>query len=317
MDMRAYEDWFRSEGSRAGHALDADSWKKAKRDLVFIEASGLPLDSATPADARRFLVRKLDSGRVSHGRLNGLRTELLRWFRFRDGATPSLPRWREEDPKEKALTAPQKARAFTYVHRNPAIEMRGRFLVALALTSGAEPAEVAPMDVDDFDLDRGGVEIRHPSKGHARRFVPLPETFLTDPTKPSLAAWLQQREICPTDPKALLTGRQGTRRQARRLTPSALSGLLQKVRAQTGAPINWQATRHTTATDLLEAGLGERYVMHVLGLRSLAHLPRYAEARSVALVARFRALGGTDPYAHDSQEKVMCDGQVEQGRQDP
>lgn len=290
-----FEEWFRTRGSRTGGPLGAASWMKARRDLAFLEAEGLDLARVTPEELSLWLVRRLDSRQIGTGRANNVRTEALRWFRYRDGQTPTLPRWRPEDGKEKAMTAAQKFVALGFQDDDPLIELRGRFVVWFALATGTEPSEACMVDETHFDQGQLGLHVLYPCKGHARRFVPLPKSFWS-PRRPGIATWLRHREVAPADALAVFTGRPGRWGEPARMTPAGLGNLMQKVRRQTGVPINWQVTRHTFATDLLEAKFGERYVMKVLGLRNMTHLPRYSEARPAALNKRFRSLTGLDPW---------------------
>ena len=73
--------------------------------------------------------------------------------------------------------------------------------------------------------------------------------------------------------------------------------ILQDVRARTGVPINWQVTRHTWATDLLEAKYSVRYLQKLGGWHNLTHLSRYAEARAGPVEASYRHLSGIDPWS--------------------
>ena len=123
--------------------------------------------------------------------------------------------------------------------------------------------------------------------------------ILTHPKRPSFANWLKHRIEPKADPTALFTTC-GTEliggREPRRMTPEGLSAVLQRVRRATGVPINWQVTRHTWATNLLEAGFGERYLQQLGGWHELKHLSRYAEARPAAMLRKYRGLKGTDPF---------------------
>ena len=295
VDWGKYEEWFRIQGSRAGGALDEDSWTKAKRDLRFLESEGFDLEAVTPQQFSLWVIRRLDAKTFQKGRANNLRTEMLRWFTYRDGVRPVLPRWRPEDSKEKALSREGKFTALGYECDDRRLTMRRRFMVYFALLTGTEPGEAAYVEETDFDADLGGVHILHPIKGHARRFVPLPKSFWS-PRRPGITTWLRWREVDERHPAAVFTGRPNRWGAPKRLEPSALSREMQKVAAATGVWINWQVTRHTFGTDLLEAQFGERYVMKVLGLRNMAHLPTYAEARPNALNARYRSLKGLDPF---------------------
>lgn len=294
-----YAEWYLSAGGKWGQPLDATTLKEDRKILQYLERVGFDVGAATEGTCRAYLLGRLSAGEVGKGRLNAISKALMRWLRFREGAEVKLPTWKEPDPKMKALSRDQVFLALGYRHQNVQQSARDRFVLALALTCGAEPGEVAPMNLEDVDVEQGGIHVNHPIKGHRRRFVPLPPTVLSHTKRPSFTHYLKYRVEAPSDPRALFTtcGSEiiGSRAK-RRLSPEALTAVLQRVRRATGVPINWQVARHTFATNLLEAEFGERYVMHALGLTNMNHLPRYAEARVGNVVRRFRKLKGTDPF---------------------
>lgn len=293
-----YETWYLTRGNQRGRPLDATTLNEDRKIFRFLEREGLDLLTLDEDGVRAYLYRRQARQDAGPGRLNGISKALRRYLRYRTGRDVDLPTWREPDPKEKALTKDQVFVALGYRHPNAAQNARDRFILAFALTSGVEPGECAPINVHDIDLDQGGVHVHHPIKGHRRRFVPLPASVLTHTKRPSFQNWMKHRVPPPDDPDALFTtcGTELVAGRPRRMTPEGLSAVLQRVRRETGVPINWQVTRHTLATNLLEAEFGERYVMRVLGLSSMMHLARYAEARQSQVIKKFRKLKGTDPY---------------------
>lgn len=293
LDEAKYREWFVVEGGSRGQPLDTDTLVEDLRILRRVQAAGIDLGAVSVAEAKAWLVR--ERARLAAGSVNNLSKALRRFMRFRDGQDVRLPTWKEEAPEEKALTKSQKWIVSGYSHPNYAQTVRARFITAFALASGVEPAEAAPMDIDDFDLERGGVHVRFPAKGHKRGFVPLPANVLTNPRRASFVTHLKHR------PKPKVAGDENAvfvmvRGTPRRMTPAALSRVLQDVQAQTAVRINWQVTRHTCATDLLEAGYRERYVQKHLRLHSLSHVSRYAEARAPVVEAKYRKLKGIDPF---------------------
>lgn len=293
VDFQKYAEWFLVEGSARQLPLMQTTLEEDRVILQRLERRGVDLASLTVTEAKAFLVREKQRG-LANGSVNNVSKALRRWLRFRDGADVRLPTWKEDDPEEKALTREQKWLSFGYTHADRATEIRAKFILAFALASGVEPGEAAPMNVDDVDLERGGVHVRFPVKGHKKGFVPLPANVLTNPRRPSFQTWLRHRPVPKGDPNALFVLLR--RGPPRRMTPASLSAVLQDIQAQTGVRVNWQVTRHTCGTDLLEAGYGERYVMKHLRLTSLAHLPRYAEARAPVAEAKYRRLTGIDPF---------------------
>jgi integrase len=297
-DFDAYRKWFLVEGSLWERPLGEATLKADLYWLGRADEEGLALDTGDVSSFRSYVVALKTAG-LSPGTANNLTTALRRWLRFRDGREYKLPVWKQALPKEKALGAEQKFIVMGYTCESARLQMRRRFMVALALTSGAEPAEVAPLGESDFVVDdrrgRYGVFIRRPCKGHMEGFVNLPKSVLTSTRRASLKTWLAWREVDEEDPEAVFTGRQAFGRP-RRMTPAGLSDEMQVIRSATGVPLNWQVTRHTCGTDLLEAGYSERYVQKHLRLHSLHHVSRYAEAREDQMNKAYRSLRGLDPY---------------------
>lgn len=298
LDWARYQAWFLTEGNHRGDPLDEDTWIEDRRKLEQIHREGLDLLTSTPDEARIWLARKRRS--LKPGSVNNLSKALARWLRFRDGRPVKLPKWREEIPEDRALDREEIYEALGYTHRDARRQLRARFLTALAVSSGIEPAEAAPLDVEDFDLKRGGVLIEHPCKGHRRRFVPLPKAVLTAPNRASFAVWMKHREIAPDDPDAVFTGRSWRpstgHGPVERLRPSGLSAILQDVQKQTGVPINFQVARHTWATNLVDAGYSLRHVQKLGGWHGLDIVARYAESRPGQAEEKYRQLKGLDPF---------------------
>lgn len=299
VDWEKYQAWFLTEGNHKGNPLDDDTFTEDKRKLQALEREGVDLYAITHDQAKLLLVQKRRQLPAA-GSTNNISKALTRWFRFRDARDVKLPKWKEEAPKERALDKAQVHISLGYTHDDPRRQLRARFLTALAVTSGAEPAELAPVDESDFDLKRGGLHIDHPCKGHRRRFVPLPASVLTARNRPSYVVWMKHREIDEKDPHAVFTGRSWRPKAGlgavRRLKPSGLTAILQDVRAQTGVPINFQVARHTWATNLVDAGYSLRHIQKLGGWHSLDIVARYAESRSDHAEAAFRRLRGTDPF---------------------
>ena len=293
VDWTKFQEWFILKGGVEGAPLEDVTLKEDLRVLRRVEAKGVSLDELTVEAAEAFLVSEKKRG-LGPGGLNGYSKALRRFLRFSSGRDYKLPTWREPEPVEKALSADQKFAALGYMHEDQTIQVRNRFVTLFALLSGVEPGEAAPMDLADFDVERGGVHVRHPVKGHKAGFIPLPASVLTNPRRPSFQTWLKRRPVPKDDPNAVFVS--VTRGRVRRMTPEALSAVLQDVRRQTGVPINWQVTRHTWATDLLEAGYSVRYLQKLGRWHNLTHLSRYAEARSGPVESSYRKLRGIDPY---------------------
>jgi site-specific recombinase XerD len=180
---------------------------------------------------------------------------------------------------EALLAAPDRSRW---------IGRRDYALLAVAIQTGLRVSELCGLRCQDVQLG-AGANLHCHGKGRRERCTPL-----MPPTAKLLAAWMHERAGQPGDP--LFPTRQG-----RALSPDAVQRLVRlhtaaaaqrclSLRADKGHP---HALRHTTAMDLLQAGVDVASIALFLGHANLRSVDSYLHADSTL---KERALARTAPH---------------------
>ena len=144
--------------------------------------------------------------------------------------------------------------------------LRDRALLELLYSSGLRLSELAGVDIDRIDLDRG--EIRVWGKGQKERIVPVGAA-----AQAAIRAWLALRDTIPgADPGAVFIGKSGARMSARTIerrlaTWAARQGLARHVHPH--------MLRHSFASHLLQSSGDLRAVQELLGHASIASTQVY------------------------------------------
>ncbi len=173
-----------------------------------------------------------------HKRMKHLRTFFL-WL-VRKGHVSkdvelSFPMPRNKERLPKALGPDE-------VKRLLAVEMsaRDRAAIYLMVGSGLRVSEVAALTINDVDLERGRIHVRH-GKGDKERYACF-ESVAGE----CLAEWLGARKA---DGPFLFVDRRG-----RHLTASGLYKIVKRVGELAGVKTHPHALRHTFGTEFLNAG---------------------------------------------------------------
>lgn len=142
--------------------------------------------------------------------------------------------------------------------RNP----RDRAILLLGFFCGLRISEIVGRRVEDLDLDRGMIQVRH-GKGDKDRAVPIPAKILAE-----LRAWVGDRREGFVFP-----GRGGSGH----LTRNAVNLSIQAAAARAGITRRCtpHSTRHTYATRLLRTGADIIEVRDLLGHSSVATTSLY------------------------------------------
>jgi site-specific recombinase XerD len=124
------------------------------------------------------------------------------------------------------------------------LSSRERAVLFLILDSGLRLAEVAALELDDVDIQRGLARVRH-GKGDKERWV-----VFGSETRSALDQWIQERARLNGHCAKLFTGEQGA------LSTSGVYQLIKKTarRANLGSVVAPHKLRHTFATEYLNGG---------------------------------------------------------------
>jgi integrase/recombinase XerD len=166
----------------------------------------------------------------------------------------SLPRPLPLDDLRRLLEAPDPA--------TPS-GLRGRAILELLYGSGLRISELTGLDVDDLDLDAGGVRVL--GKGGKEREVPL-GSFARDAVEAYLTRGRPALASTVTRGALFLNARGG------RLSRQSCARLLGRYVRLAGIDrrVTLHTLRHSFATHLLEGGADVRVVQELLGHASLA-----------------------------------------------
>jgi len=250
--------------TRAAYVRDAT--------LLAALAGDTPLATLAPRDLRRMLA-------TLHGRgLSGrsLARVLSSWrafYRFlleNDPALGENPCTGLKAPKAArrlpdALSPDEAVRLVELSGDDPFL-LRDRALLELLYSAGLRLSELAGVDVDRIDLERG--EIRVWGKGQKERIVPVGA-----PARAAIRAWLVRRASIPgADPAALFIGKSGARMSARTIERRLASWARRQ-----GLPrhVHPHMLRHSFASHLLQSSGDLRAVQELLGHASIASTQVY------------------------------------------
>ncbi len=144
--------------------------------------------------------------------------------------------------------------------------LRDRAMLELLYSSGLRLSELAGVDIDRIDLERG--EIRVWGKGQKERIVPV-----GTPAQAAIRAWLALREaISGPDPSALFIGKSGARMSARTIERRLAAWAARQGLARHVHP---HMLRHSFASHLLQSSGDLRAVQELLGHASIASTQVY------------------------------------------
>lgn len=180
---------------------------------------------------------------------------------------------------------------------------RDHALLLLAVQTGLRLSELTGLHRDSLTLGSGG-HVRVIGKGRKERCTPLSKS-----TRSVMAAWLQQPPIVPGQP--LFPNAHGGR-----LSSHGVHYLLAKhVRAATEVcpslgrkRVTPHVLRHTTAMDLLQAGVEQAVIALWLGHESIETTQIYLEANLALkeqVLARTTPPGGT-PGRYQPGDKLLA-----------
>ena len=250
--------------TRAAYVRDAT--------LLAALAGETALAALAPSDLRRMLATL--HGRGLAGR--SLARVLSSWrafYRFlleHDPAIGENPCAGLKAPKSArrlpdALSPDEAVRLVEIAGADPDL-VRDRALLELLYSSGLRLSELAGVDIDRVDLERG--EVRVWGKGQKERIVPVGA-----PAQAAIRAWLVLRAaIRGADADALFVGKSGARMSARTIERRLA---LWATRQGLSRHVHPHMLRHSFASHLLQSSGDLRAVQELLGHASIASTQVY------------------------------------------
>lgn len=162
----------------------------------------------------------------------------------------------------------------------------GRALVHLNAVAGLDVGELSALDRDDVLPAREGsrwarLHVRHPTKGHRARTIPIPRGLLTR-THP-FGAYLRRWQPLPDASRPLfvtsMPGRRGHGRRPRRVTTDYVRKLLWVIGRDVHVRLSARRLRSSVGTRLHDEGASLLFIMRYLGLSNLESALHYVRLR--------------------------------------
>jgi integrase/recombinase XerC len=175
------------------------------------------------------------------------------------------------------LSSEQVARLLEAPPANQPMGLRDRAILETLYTAGLRVAELASLNVENWDRDAD--ILRVVGKGRKERVAPVGRYAAL-----ALGRWLEVRAADPTAP-ALQQGALFLNKRGRRLTTRSVGRLLEKYIRLTGLDrlTTPHTLRHSFATHLLDGGADLRSVQELLGHKSLTTTQIYTHVSTKRL----------------------------------
>jgi integrase/recombinase XerD len=226
------------------------------------------------------------SRKTQNGLLHGVRM-FFRWMAKRGhilhdpGATLEMAKVERTLPKP-ALTISEVEKVLNAIDFKDPLGLRDRAILEVLYSTGIRRAELAKLQIQDIDAERGTVLVRQ-GKGKKDRVVPIGERAI---------AWVDKYldEVRPffigeQDDGALFLTRFGTQMGNESVTEVGRKRVLAAGIKKSGSCHIW---RHTAATLMLEAGADIRIIQEFLGHSYLSSTQVYTKV-SVAKLKEVHA----------------------------
>jgi integrase/recombinase XerC len=181
------------------------------------------------------------------------------------------------------LSTEQVAQLLEAPPANQPLGLRDRAVLETLYSAGLRVAELASLNVEDWDRDADIVRVV--GKGRKERVAPIGRYAAQ-----ALARWLEVRSPDPTAP-AVQQGAMFLNKRGRRLTTRSVGRLLEKYIRQTGLDrlTTPHTLRHSFATHLLDGGADLRSVQELLGHKSLTTTQIYTHVSTKRLRDTYEA----------------------------
>lgn len=175
------------------------------------------------------------------------------------------------------LSAEQVAALLEAPPANQPLGLRDRAILETLYSAGLRVAELASLNVDNWDQDADILRVI--GKGRKERVAPVGRY-----ASAALSAWIAVRQPDPTAP-AIQQSAMFLNKHGRRLTTRSVGRLLEKYIQQTGLDrlTTPHTLRHSFATHLLDGGADLRSVQELLGHKSLTTTQIYTHVSTKRL----------------------------------
>lgn len=210
------------------------------------------------------------SGRADRNVLDG--------FSLQDALTKSEPR---------ALTLEEAERLVRACSSRSEHERRSRVVILLLYGCGLRTAELCSLDVQDVDIERHEIFVRH-GKGNRQRMIPVPGAVWTE-----LLAYLAERG-----------GKRGplfrTQARGKRIRAREIGEIVKAtaLRAEIPGAITPRTLRHTFGTHLMDRGVDLAVIATLMGHRTPAETGVYLHVlpgkTQAAVHSLFKGKGGEE-----------------------
>ena len=269
----------RAERDFSEHSLRAYS-SDLVRFVGFMEGRAVASPAlVTRRDLRAWLADLRDGG-LGRSSVNRMLSSVRSWYRWLErtdrvtsNPTSGLRTPRRGRPLPKFLTRAEVDTLLAAPAGDRLLDRRDRAILETLYSAGLRASELAGLDRDAIDLDRGLARVA--GKGKKERLALLGSHAVR-----ALQEYLDARRAEGLDHEALFLNRFGGR-----LTPRSVQRALERWVAAAG--IATRATphtlRHSFATHLLEAGLDLRSVQELLGHENLGTTQIYTHVTTEQL----------------------------------
>lgn len=260
-------------------------------------ASALTLSELDAPLIGAFLSR-LETTRGNAARTRNARLAALRaFFRFLAPREPAhaaliqrvlaIPQKRCDRRVVNYLTRPEVDALLASPDQTSWMGRRDHLLLVLALDTGLRVSELVRLRVGDVVLGASSY-VRCDGKGRKERMTPLSRR-----TAARMRGWLRERTAAPTDP--VFPARHGgalSRDAVERLLKKHTTAATATCPALKNKTVSPHVLRHTTAVNLLQAGVDRAVIALILGHESVETTQIYLDAD---LATKERALAHTAP----------------------
>lgn len=225
---------------------------------------------------------------------------LRSFFRFccREGLAQTNPAKALRTPRAGRrlphfLSAEQVAQLLEAPPANQPLGLRDRAILETLYSAGLRVAELASLNVENWDRDAGILRVI--GKGRKERFAPVGRHAAV-----ALLRWMEVRQPAPGAP-AMQQAAMFLNKRGRRLTTRSVGRLLEKYIRQTGLDklTTPHTLRHSFATHLLDGGADLRSVQELLGHKSLTTTQIYTHVSTKRLRDTYE---GAHPHAASRQK---------------